>query len=85
MFNDPAVEITITLSSTYVTFYIAEDVLHISGVLAVVLLGLVMNRMRTRISPEVEKFLHRFWHMIAYLANTLIFGLVVSDHCSESV
>eukprot|EP01135_Chromosphaera_perkinsii_P012182 Nk52_evm1s2612 gene=Nk52_evmTU1s2612 len=76
VFNDAAVELTITLSSTYITFYIAEDVLHISGVLAVVMLGLVTNRMRTRISPEVEKFLHRFWHMIAYLANTLIFGLV---------
>ncbi|XP_077865611.1 sperm-specific sodium:proton exchanger-like [Saccoglossus kowalevskii] len=76
IFNDALTEITITLASTYLTFYIGEGILHVSGVLAVVVLGLVISIEKTSISPEVEVFLHRFWEMLAYLANTLIFVLV---------
>ncbi|XP_070552787.1 sperm-specific sodium:proton exchanger-like [Ptychodera flava] len=76
IFNDALTEITITLASTYLTFYIGEGVLQVSGVLAVVMLGLIVNAEKTSISPEVEVFLHRFWEMLAYLANTLIFVLV---------
>jgi len=76
VFNDAMVEIAITLSSTYLTFYIGEEVLGVSGVLAVVMLGIEINQHRTSISPEVEVFLHRFWEILAYLANTLIFLLV---------
>lgn len=53
------VEITITLASTYLTFYIGEEVLGISGVIAVVMLGIQINALKTSISPEVEVFLHR--------------------------
>lgn len=59
VFNDALVEITITLASTYLTFYIGEEVLGISGVIAVVMLGIEINSLRTSISPEVEVFLHR--------------------------
>ncbi len=59
VFNDALVEITITLVSTYVTFYIGEAFLGVSGVLAVVTLGIEINSRRTNISPEVEVFLHR--------------------------
>ncbi|KAJ8023281.1 Sodium/hydrogen exchanger 10 [Holothuria leucospilota] len=76
IFNDALVEITITLASTYLTFYIGEAVRSFSGVIAVVVLGLIVNAEKTAISPEVEVFLHRFWEMLAYLANTLIFMLV---------
>lgn len=31
---------------------------------------------RTKISPEVSGFLHHFWEMMAYFANTLIFLIV---------
>ncbi|XP_041365876.1 sodium/hydrogen exchanger 10-like isoform X2 [Gigantopelta aegis] len=82
IFNDTIGEITITLSSTYLTFYIAEEFCEISGVLAVVVLGIIIGSKKTCISPEVELFLHRFWEMLAYLANTLIFilvGVVISD------
>ena len=59
VFNDAMVEITITLAATYLTFYIGEEVLGISGVLAVVMLGIEINQQKTSISPEVEAFLHR--------------------------
>ena len=59
VFNDALVEITITLASTYVTFYIGEGLFGVSGVLALVTLGIELNSRRTNISPEVELFLHR--------------------------
>ena len=60
VFNDALVEITITLASTYITFYIGEGLCEVSGVLAVVTLGIELNSRRTSISPEVEAFLHRY-------------------------
>lgn len=60
VYNDALVEITITLVSTYLTYYIGEYVFKVSGVLAVVMLALEINAQRTSISPEVEVFLHRY-------------------------
>jgi NhaP-type Na+/H+ or K+/H+ antiporter len=60
VFNDAMVEITITLASTYLTYYIGEEVLGVSGVLAVVMLGIEINSQKTSISPEVEVFLHKY-------------------------
>lgn len=57
VFNDAVVEITITLASTYFTYYVGEVLLEVSGVLAVVTLGIEINARRTNISPEVEVFL----------------------------
>ena len=36
-----------------------EEFLKVSGVLAVVVLGVRMSAEKTMISPEVEQFLHR--------------------------
>ncbi|XP_013420708.1 sodium/hydrogen exchanger 10 [Lingula anatina] len=76
IFNDALTEITITLACTYMTYFIGENFFGVSGVLAIVVVGVILNAERTSISPEVEAFLHRFWEMMAYLANTLIFILV---------
>ena len=59
VFNDAMVEIAITLTSTYLVFYIGDELLGVSGVLAVVMLGIEINQHRSSISPEVEVFLHR--------------------------
>lgn len=64
VFNDALVEITITLASTYITYYVGEGLLGVSGVLAVVTLGIEINSRRTNISPEVEVFLHRSGVMV---------------------
>ena len=82
VYNDAVVEVTLTLTFAYLTFFTAE-VLGSSGVLAVVALGLYMARNgRTRISPQVEHFLTEFWEMLAYFGNTLIFvitGIIVVE------
>ncbi len=82
VFNDPLFEITGVIGSAYLTFYIAESY-HLSGVIGLVTLGLIMaGRGKTRISPEVAHFLHEFWVLAAFLANTLIFiivGVIISN------
>ncbi len=81
LFNQPLVEISLTVGAAYVTFFIAES-LHVSGVVALVALALAFSTMgRVRISPEISRFLHQFWEMMAYVANTLIFlvvGIVIA-------
>ncbi len=77
LFNDPMSEITLTIVLAYSAMIIAEGLLHVSGVMAVVVAGLYMGGVgKTKVSPEVEHFLHRFWEMLGYIANTLIFFLV---------
>lgn len=77
VFNDPMIEIAISIASAYLAFFLAENIFHVSGVVAVVALALLFASVgRTRISPEVTEFLHHFWEIMAYIANTLIFLLV---------
>ena len=76
-FDDAPVEITLTIVLAYAAMVIAEAMLHVSGVLAIVTAGAYLaGPGRTRISPTVAHFLHRFWEMLAYVANTVIFLLV---------
>jgi NhaP-type Na+/H+ or K+/H+ antiporter/CRP-like cAMP-binding protein len=83
VFNDAIVEISAIVTAAYITFYIAEHFLYVSGVLGLVALGLAAASVgRTRISPQVEHFLHEFWELLAFMANTLIFiivGVVIAE------
>jgi len=83
LFNQPLVEITLSVVAAYIAFVISEE-LHVSGVVSLVSLALMFSTFgRTRISPEVTHFLHQFWEMMAYMANTLIFlivGIVIVLH-----
>jgi NhaP-type Na+/H+ or K+/H+ antiporter/CRP-like cAMP-binding protein len=83
VFNDALVEISVIVAAAFVTFFIAEYFMHVSGVLGLVALGLAMASVgRTRISPEVGHFLHEFWELAAFMANVLIFlivGVVVAQ------
>ena len=74
IFNDALSEITITLAAAYLCFFIAEYFFHVSGVIAVVCLGLYFGHSgRNSISAEVCDFLEEFWELLAYFGNTLIF------------
>ena len=83
MVDLPLVEITLTIAAAYTTFILAEQ-LHVSGIVALVALALLFSTLgRTRVSPEISHFLHQFWEMLAYIANTLIFlivGIVIMTH-----
>lgn len=76
LIDQPLVEITLSVVAAYITFMIAEY-LHVSGVVALVALALMFSTLgKTRISPEISHFLHQFWEMLTYIANTLIFLIV---------
>ncbi|MGE0089534.1 MAG: cation:proton antiporter [Bacteroidales bacterium] len=83
VFNDALVEISILIAAAYITFFIAEHFFHVSGVIGLVTFGIMMAGVgRTRLSPEVEHFLHEFWELFAFIANTLIFiivGVVIAN------
>ena len=77
VFNNPLVEISLSVGVAYLVFFVAEHFFHVSGVVALVALALMFSSIgRTKISPEVAGFLHHFWEMMAHFANTLIFLLV---------
>jgi NhaP-type Na+/H+ or K+/H+ antiporter len=74
IFNDALAEISVTLAGAYLCFFVAEYFLHVSGVIAVVCLGLYFGHSgRTSVSPEVAHFLEEFWQCLGFIGNTLIF------------
>ena len=89
VFNDALIEITVVIGAAYLSFFIAESVLHVSGVIAVVTLGISMaGPGKTRVSPGVTHFLHEFWELAAFIANTLIFiivGVVIAQQVNYTI
>jgi CPA1 family monovalent cation:H+ antiporter len=77
LINDSLIETTITLVAAY-GIYLLADVLHCSGILAVVLAGLIIGSYGRRIgmSGRTREVVDNFWSVLAFLANTLVFLLV---------
>ena len=74
--NDHLIEITLSTIAVYGTYLLAEQ-FHLSGVLAVVLTGMIIgNRSSRNMSPTTRMMLMNFWEYIAFLANSLIFILI---------
>ncbi len=82
VFNDPVSEVMVTLLLSYATYTVCETEARVSGVLAVVFLGLWLSFYgRGKISPRVMPSLDNFWVMLQFMANTIIFfvtGLIVA-------
>lgn len=89
VFNDALIEITVVIGAAYLSFFLAEAVFHVSGVIAVVTLGISMaGPGKTKVSPGVTHFLHEFWELAAFIANTLIFiivGVVIAQQVSYTL
>ncbi|XP_050375031.1 sodium/hydrogen exchanger 8 isoform X3 [Argentina anserina] len=83
IFNDTVIEITLTLAVSYVAYFTAQEGADVSGVLAVMTLGMFYAAVaKTAFKGESQQSLHHFWEMIAYIANTLIFilsGVVIAE------
>jgi len=70
----PAAEITLTLTLAYLSFFISEHYLGVSGVVATVVAGLVVGSTgRTRMSPTTFEYLSSSWGQFGFWANSLIF------------
>jgi CPA1 family monovalent cation:H+ antiporter len=75
--DDHLVETTLTTVLAFGSFLVAEDLLHVSGVLAVVAAGIVSGNVGLRgMSPTTRIVVFNFWEYAAYLANSAVFLLI---------
>jgi len=75
--NDPSIEITLTTILAYASFLIAEEWLHVSGVMATVAAGLTLGSWgKFKVSPSVRTYVHHFWEYMGFVATALIFLMV---------
>jgi len=69
-------EAAFTMALPYPLYLVANDMLHVSGVVAIVCAGLVINSLgRTRLSPKNWSHLQMVWDQIAVLAGAIVFLL----------
>ncbi len=74
--DDYLIETTLTTVLAYGAYLIAEH-FHVSGVLAVVMAGLVNGNIGPRgMSPTTRIVLFNFWEYLAFLANSFVFLLI---------
>lgn len=79
-FNDEIREKGIILITVYTTYFVCEQI-GVSGVLALVVLGIFLSYRRHSISPAIMDDNERFWDFFSFWANTLIFilaGILIS-------
>lgn len=75
--DDHLVETTLTTVLAFGSFLVAEELLHVSGVLAVVTAGLVTGNIGPRgMSPTTRIVVNNFWEYTAFLANSAVFLLI---------
>lgn len=84
--DDSLVETTLTIVLAFGSYLLAES-LHVSGVLAVVVAGLVNGNVGPRgMSPTTRIVVFNFWETAAFLANSFIFLLVgLAIHVNQLV
>ena len=74
--EDRLAEGTLTLALAYRVFIVADRLLHVSGVVAVLGSGLTVSAFgRSRIAPGNWSFLADLWDQIAFWARSLVFVL----------
>ncbi|HEU5228913.1 MAG TPA: sodium:proton antiporter, partial [Ktedonobacteraceae bacterium] len=75
--DDPLIETTITIVSAY-GIYLLADALHMSGILAVIMAGLILGSygQRMGMSTRTREFVDDFWSIVAFVVNALLFLLV---------
>jgi monovalent cation:H+ antiporter, CPA1 family len=74
--DDRLAEATLTVALPYLVFIAAEQVVHVSGVVAVLCAGLTVSAFgRSRITPYNWSFIRDLWAQIAFWAHSLVFVL----------
>lgn len=77
--DDSILHAIIQILIPFIIYYVAEDLFHVSGVVAVVIAG-IMNISSSRttgaFSPEIRLVTSRTWDMLVYLLNGFVFVLL---------
>src|SRR6516165_899659 len=67
-------EVTLSVALPYVVYLLAEQLLDVSGVVAVVSAGLTAGAIgRVRLAPDNWRYLERVWEQTGFWASSLIF------------
>lgn len=75
--DDHLVETTLTTVLAFGSYLVAEEFLHVSGVLAVVAAGIISGNVGPRgMSPTTRIVVFNFWEFAAFLANSAVFLLI---------
>src|SRR5919202_687257 len=76
--RDPAIFIALSLLTAYAVYVLAEEVLHVSGVLAVVSYGLYRGWRDPRIFPDASTRIRNisFWQVLVFLLESMLFVLI---------
>ena len=75
--NNPMIELAFSTVVAFSSFLVANYFLEVSGVMAVVGAGIVINWYGfTRFTPEVKTYIKDFWGYAAFVANSFIFLLL---------
>src|SRR5438477_3397555 len=75
--DDAPLEIVATLTIAYGS-YLAADLVHVSGIVAVVVAGIVVARYGASIGKLHGPQLLGFWSLLAFVLNAMLFILVVA-------
>ena len=88
LFNDATAEISVTLTAAYTLWVLCDDILGVSGVLALVFFATTMGSIgKYHVSRSSTKAFNFFWEWIDWVANTLIFflsGLIIVSEISKN-
>lgn len=81
--SEEMIQNSVIILSSYITFILSQYYLGVSGVIALVAFGLTITYVgRPRLKPQVNYFMGKFWELLTYIANTLIFiivGIVIAE------
>lgn len=75
-YNDMLCAVMVTLSGAYLTYYIGEKFLYVSGLLGTVITGVLVSNQKSTIAGDIEAVVSHFWYIITHVANTLLFTMV---------
>ncbi|ACL32745.1 sodium:proton antiporter [Glaesserella parasuis] len=76
--DDGSLEILLTLTIPTAGFMFANNVLHVSGALAMIVAGIMIGNWtrRSGFSEQSQRYLDHFWEMIDHFLNSLLFFLI---------
>ena len=75
--DDHLIEITLTTILAYGTYMVAEE-LHVSGVISVVVAGMMSGNFGTKygMSPTTKLAVTSFWEYVVFVVNSIVFILI---------
>lgn len=84
--EEKIVQVTATVCFAYLSYYVADAVLRLSGVICVVFCGLVTKLLARSLIID-HQLMDNFWNMIEFILNTVLFclggviwGTVITDN-----